>query len=428
MKICVVGGGSTYTPELVDGILRRRARLPVDEIYLLDPNVERVSIVGRFMSRMAAAAGANVSVKWGQSPRDAIRGSSFVVTQLRVGGQAARDRDEQMGRDFGLVGQETTGVGGFAKGLRTIPVILEVARVVAEEAPDAWIVNFTNPAGMITETLRRFTNLKVVGLCNVPWNMKQEVATGLSIDMDELELDYVGLNHLSWVRGFKVQGQDRTKDVLSTFRAKLGKQAGGSHKDEPEFDESFIQALGAIPNYYLIYFYETAQVLRYQETHPTRAKEVMDVEDRLIKRYEDESLTTKPEELKERGGAYYSESAAALMADIWSDAGSVQIVNTRNDGALENLPNDTVIEVPARITKNSISALKTAPLRPDIDALVRAVKDYELLTIDAAMSGDRDRALLALATNPLGPRGKDVVGLWDRLRRDNAGMLGKLDG
>jgi 6-phospho-beta-glucosidase len=428
MKICVVGGGSTYTPELVDGILRRRERLPVDEIHLLDPNIQRVSIVGRFMARLAAAAGSNVVVKWSSEPREAIRGSAFVVTQLRVGGQAARHKDEQMGRDFGLVGQETTGVGGFAKGLRTIPVILQVAKIIEEEAPDAWVVNFTNPAGMITEMLRRFTKLKVVGLCNVPWNMKQEVATGLEVEMDALELDYVGLNHLSWVRGFKVAGEDRTTDVLGKFRSKLGKQAGGSHKDEPEFNEGFIQALGAIPNYYLIYFYETAQVLRHQETHPTRASEVMDVEDRLIKRYEDENLTTKPEELMERGGAYYSESAAALMSDIWSDAGSVQIVNTRNDGALENLPADTVIEVPARITRKAITALRTAPLRPDMDAIVRAVKDYELLTIDAAMNGDRNKAVLALATNPLGPRGHDVLGLWDRLQKDNAGMLGKLDG
>jgi 6-phospho-beta-glucosidase len=426
MKVCVVGGGSTYTPELVDGLIRRAAALPVSELHLLDPNEERLEIVARFADRMAEAAGSEMAVRWGADPVAAIRGADFVVTQLRVGGQAARHRDEQMGRDFGLIGQETTGVGGFAKGLRTIPVMRRIAALVAEHAPGATLVNFTNPAGMITEMLRRQTELQVVGLCNVPWNMKIEVAAELGAGFDEVELDYVGLNHLSWVRGFRVRGEDRTAEVLADLRSRLGKQAAGA--DEPDFDPGTIQLLGAVPNYYLLYFYETAAMLRHQERHPTRATEVMAIERKLLERYADPTLVEKPPELMERGGAYYSESAAALMADIHADAGTIHIVNTRNDGALPNLPDDVVIETPAVVSRTGARSVPTDELRPDVDALVRTIKDYELLTIEAATTGDEDLALLALATNPLGPGIKGARAVWDRIRRDNAGSLGALDG
>jgi 6-phospho-beta-glucosidase len=424
MKVCVVGGGSTYTPELVDGLLRRAGALPVSELHLLDPDETRLEIVARFADRMTEAAGSEMAVRWGPDPVAAIRGSSFVVTQLRVGGQAARDRDEQMGRDFGLIGQETTGVGGFAKGLRTIPVIRRIAALVAEHAPDAAIINFTNPAGMITEFLRRETDLPVVGLCNVPWNMAIEAAEVLGVDFDELELDYVGLNHLSWVRGFRAAGADRTPEMLDHVQRELGARPPGG---EPDFNPAIIGLLGALPNDYLRYFYETAAMLRFQETHPTRASEVMAIERRLLTRYEDPGLTSKPPELDERGGAHYSESAAALMAAMYGDAGAVQIVNTRNEGAVPGLPDDIVIEISARIGRTGAQALPAARLRPDLDALVRTVKDYELLTIEAALTGDVDCALLALATNPLGPGLNGARAVWERIRRDNEGRLGALD-
>jgi 6-phospho-beta-glucosidase len=424
MKICVVGGGSTYTPELVDGLLRRTAELPVSELYLLDPDEARLEIVARFADRMAEAAGSEMAVRWGPDPVAAIRGASFVVTQLRVGGQAARDRDERMGRDFGLIGQETTGIGGFAKGLRTIPVIRRIAALIAVYAPGAALVNFTNPAGMITEMLRRETELTVVGLCNVPWNMAIEASGVLGVGLDELELDYVGLNHLSWVRGFRAGGEDRTDEMLSYVRRELGGQEPGS---EPNFDPATVSLLGAVPNDYLRYFYETAAMLRFQETHPTRASEVMAIERRLLARYEDPALTEKPPELAERGGAHYSESAAALMAAMHGDAGAIQIVNTRNDGAIPGLPDDVVVEMPARIGRDGARALPTRELRPDMDALVRAVKDYELLTIRAALTGDEQLAMLALATNPLGPDMAGARAVWERILRDNEGYLGALD-
>ncbi len=426
VKICVVGGGSTYTPELVDGILRRRERLPVSELVLLDPNEERLEIVGRFARRMCEAAGSNLAVRWTADAAGAIAGSEFVVTQLRVGGQEARHRDELTGREFGLIGQETTGIGGFAKALRTIPVMLGIAREIERSAPDATLVNFTNPAGLITELLRRRTALRVVGLCNVPWNMQIEVAEALGCEFADIAIDYVGLNHLSWARGFRVAGEDRTAEVLGRYRELLVNQAAAD--GEPGFAPETIAMLGAVPNYYDLYYYETAAMLRHQEQVPTRASQVMAIEARLLERYADESLREKPEELMQRGGAYYSESAAALMADVHADAGTVQVVNVRNDGAIPGLPDDVVVEMPARIGRNGATAIPTGPLRADLDALVRAAKDYELLTIEAALSGDQSLAALALVTNPLGPDASLAPRVWERLRRDNAGLFGALDG
>jgi 6-phospho-beta-glucosidase len=425
VKICVVGGGSTYTPELVDGILRRRDRLGVAELVLLDPNHERLEIVGRFARRMCEASGSNLHVRWTADAPDALAGSAFVITQLRVGGQEARHHDELTGRDFGLIGQETTGIGGFAKALRTIPVMLEIASQIERHAPAAALVNFTNPAGLITELLRRHTSLRAVGLCNVPWNMQIEVAGALGCGFGDVEIDYVGLNHLSWARGFRAGGTERTSEVLARYRELLVDRAAGG--DDPGFAPETIALLGAVPNPYDLYYYETAAMLRHQERVPTRASQVMQIEARLLERYADESLREKPEELLERGGAYYSESAAALMADIHADAGSVQIVNVRNDGAIPNLPDDIVVEMPARIGRHGATAVPTGPLRRDLDALVRAAKDYELLTIEAALTGDRDLAELALITNPLGPDASLAPSVWERLRSDNEGSFGKLD-
>jgi 6-phospho-beta-glucosidase len=426
VKICVVGGGSTYTPELVDGILRRHDRLPASELVLLDPNEERLEIVGRFARRMCEASGSDLQVRWTGDAAEALAGSEFVVTQLRVGGQEARHRDELAGRAFGLIGQETTGIGGFAKALRTIPVMLAIAREVERSAPGATLVNFTNPAGLITELLRRHTSLRVVGLCNVPWNMQIEVANALGCEFADVDIDYVGLNHLSWARGFRVKGEERTSEVLARYRELLVNQAAGD--DEPGFAPETISLLGAVPNYYDLYYYETAAMLRHQEHSPTRASQVMAIEARLLERYADASLREKPEELMERGGAYYSESAAALMADVHADAGSVQVVNVRNDGAIPNLPDDVVVEMPARIGAHGATAVPTGPLRADFDALVRSAKDYELLTIEAALTGDRSLAELALMTNPLGPDASLAPRVWERLCSDNEGLFGALDG
>ena len=427
MKLSVIGAGSTYTPELIDGILRRRDRLPVTEVALVDPNGARTDVMGPLVRRMIDRAGGGIDVSWGDDLDDGVRDASFVVSQFRVGGQEARHRDELLGREFGIIGQETVGIGGFAKAIRTVPVALGVARAIERNAPDAFLLNFTNPAGLVTEALTRHVpDVKTIGLCNVPWNIASEVADGLKVPVGEIGMDYVGLNHLSWVRRFSVGEDDVTERVLREFRAELGKQVVTD--DEPQWTAESMALLDAMPNYYLLYYLETHAMVGHQATHPTRASEVIEIERRLYERYADITLTEKPAELMERGGAYYSDAAAALMADIASDAGTTHIVNTRNNGAIPDLPADVVIEVPAVITAAGAAPRSTSALRKDVHALVTTVKDYELLTIEAIVEGDADKAQLALLTNPLGPDLSALGSAWRRLREVHSGLLGALDG
>lgn len=423
MKVAVIGGGSTYTPELIDGILQRHDRLPISVIHLVDIDLTRLTIIAAFAKRMVKAAGREIEIKFSTDIRGAIRGAEFVVSQFRVGGQKARDRDEMLGRKYGLVGQETVGVGGFAKALRTIPVALSIAQIIEEEAPDAMLLNFTNPAGLITQALKTHApKVKSIGLCNVPWNTRIEIAGALNVSPDTVEFDYVGLNHLSWIRGVKVAGIDRSPEAITAFRGLTINQA--TPGDSPAWVQSTIDYLQAIPNYYLLYYYEEKAWINYQRNNPTRASEVMKIEEILMEKFADESIVTKPEELMERGGAYYSDSAAELMADIYSDAGTIHIVNTLNSGAIAGFPDDAVMEIPAVITKTGAKSIKAGQMRGDIDALVRSVKDFEMLTIDAAVTGNEQSALLALLANPIGPDSSQARDLWADLRSENCGLIG----
>lgn len=423
MKVCVIGGGSTYTPELVEGLLSRRDALDLHEIHLVDTDHSRLAILGPLARRMCDRAGSGVTVGWGTDRDAGIVGATFVVSQMRVGGMAARERDEQLGREFGLVGQETVGVGGFANALRTIPVALEIARDIERLTPDATLLNFTNPAGLVTEALCRHTDVTTIGLCNVPWTIKARVAQSLRVDAASVEFDYVGLNHLSWVRGVTVGGVDRTEEVLAGLRAHVAdRDAGG----EPDWTPAAIDTLGAIPNSYLRYYYETDAWVRHQAVHPTRASKVMDIEEALLAQYADPELSEKPAGLSERGGAYYSEAAAALMADIASDARTVHVLNTPNRGMIPGLPGDVVVEVSVRVEGDRLEPIHVAALRPDVDALVRTVKDFELLTVQAAVDGDEEAAVRALVTNPLGPSMSVAPSLWARLKDVNEGRLGML--
>jgi len=428
MKVTVIGGGSTYTPELVEGLLARREVLDLHAVHLVDTDADRLRVLGPLATRMAEADGGGVEVRWGTDRPEAVAGAGFVVSQIRVGGMAARERDEQLGREFGLIGQETVGVGGFANALRTIPVALDIAADVARYAPDATFLNFTNPAGLVTEAICRYGEGPAIGLCNVPWTVKAQVAAALGVDAIQVDFDYVGLNHLSWFRGITIDGVDRTDEVLTGLRRRAERHAAApiSSDDEPGWTPSAIDVLGAIPNYYLLYYYETAAWVRYQAAHPTRASEVMAIEDSLLTQYADPALAHKPPELSERGGAYYSEAAAALMADLVSDAGTVHVVNTTNRGAIPGLADDVVVEVSARVGSNGVTPLRVAPLRPDVDALIRTMKDFELLTVEAAVHGDEDAALRALVTNPLGPSMSQAHAVWKRLKEVHAGWLGKL--
>lgn len=423
MKLTVIGGGSTYTPELIDGIIKRNDRLPITNIHLLDITPERVQVIAAFASRMLKAAGKDIEITFGTDIDKAIIGADFVVSQFRVGTQKARHKDELLGRKYGLIGQETVGVGGFAKALRTIPVAMSIMQRVQELAPKATILNFTNPAGLITQCLiSNFPKLNIVGLCNVPWNTRIEIANAMKTDFAKVDFDYVGLNHLSWVRGVKIDGLDVSPAAIKVFRGlTIDKAKPG---ESPAWTQSDIDTLAAIPNYYLLYYYQTQNWIDYQKSHDTRASEVMKIEDELIEKFRDVQLVAKPEELMKRGGAYYSDSAAELMADIYNNAGTTHIVNTLNNGAIPGIHKDAVVEIPARITKNGAEALATSSLRPDLDALVRSVKDFELLTIDAALTGNEDSAIRALISNPIGPDINAAKDLWHDLKKDNAGMIG----
>jgi len=423
VKIAVIGGGSTYTPELIDGILQRHERLPVTEIHLIDIDLTRLTIIAAFAKRMIKASGRDISIEFSTDIREGIRNSTFVVSQFRVGSQKARHRDEMLGRKYGLVGQETVGVGGFAKALRTIPVALSIAQIIQQEAPEAMLLNFTNPAGLITQALKLHAPaVKSIGLCNVPWNTRIEIAGALDVSSSAIEFDYVGLNHLSWIRGVTVDGVDCSAEAIAAFRGLTINKA--SPGDSPAWLQSTIDYLQAIPNYYLLYYYEEKAWIDYQRNNPTRASEVMKIEEVLLKKFSDESLVAKPEELMERGGAYYSDSAVELMADIHNDAGTVHIVNTLNNGAIEGFPDDAVMEIPAIITKTGAKAIKASSMRPDIDALVRSVKDFEMLSIDAAVTGNEQSALLALLANPIGPDSSQARDLWRDLRAENQGLVG----
>ena len=423
MKIAVIGGGSTYTPELIDGILQRHDRLPVSIIHLIDIDSSRLTVIAAFAQRMIKAAGRDISIEFTTDAREGIRGASFVVSQFRVGTQKARHRDEMLGRKYGLVGQETVGVGGFAKALRTIPVALGIAQIIQEEAPNAILLNFTNPAGLITQALKTHAPaVNSIGLCNVPWNTRIEIATALNVASSAIEFDYVGLNHLSWIRGVKVDGVDHSPQAIAAFRdLTIDKATPGN---SPAWMQSTIEYLQAIPNYYLLYYYEEKGWIDYQSNNPTRASDVMKIEDTLLEKFADESLVTKPAELMERGGAYYSDSAAELMADIYNDAGTVHIVNTLNSGAIAGFSDDAVMEIPAIITKSGAQAIKSNAMREDMDAMVRTVKDFEMLTIDAAVTGNEQSALLALLTNPIGPDSSQARDLWKDLRTENQGLIG----
>jgi 6-phospho-beta-glucosidase len=415
MKIVVIGGGSTYTPELIDGFIARAGVLPVKEIWLVDPNEERLQVVGAFAQRMARYVNAPFEVKLSGDRRRALDGADFVITQLRVGGQAARHGDELLGRRHQLVGQETTGVGGFAKALRTVPVVLDIARDMRELAPQATLVNFTNPAGIVTEALVRHGGVPVIGLCNNAINAQRGIAGMFHVEPEQVYIEQVGLNHLNWIRRITIGGSDATEQVLKVYIEHLRHD-----EDEIHFPPFLLDMLHAIPSSYLEYFYLESQVVaRQNRGGPTRAEVVMDVERRLIERYSDPHLCEKPPELMERGGAYYSTAAAALIESIWSGDGAIHVVNTRNNGAIPNLPDDVVVETPCRVDKDGATPLPVAPLEPQFHGLTSAVKSYELLTIQAAMQGDEHAAMLALLANPLGPDVAHVEAVWEDIKRTN---------
>jgi 6-phospho-beta-glucosidase len=392
-KVAVIGAGSTYTPELVEGFVTRADRLRVDELALLDTDADRLDIVGGLADRMVRKAGWSGELALTGDRDRALEGAQYVICQLRVGGQAARFVDETLPLRFGCIGQETTGPGGFAKALRTVPVVLELAEETARRgAADAWFIDFTNPVGIVTQALLDEGH-HALGLCNVAIDMQRRIAADLGVDPSRVRLEHVGLNHLSWERAVFVDDDDVLPSMLDDRAEELAELAG--------MPADLLRLLRAIPSSYLRYYYMTARVLEEQRTHPSRAEEVMAIERGLLDLYRDPSLDTKPKLLEARGGAFYSEAAAQLVTSLNSGAGDVQVVDVRNGGALPDLPDDAVVEVPARIERAGAHPSGLAPLAPEMLGLVEAAKAYERLAADAAITGSRDTALKALLANPL---------------------------
>lgn len=419
MKIVVIGGGSTYTPELIKGLIARNTALNVREVWLVDPDAERLQIVGSFAQRMVSHANAGFRVELTADRQRALEGADYVVTQFRVGGQQARHNDELLGRRYHLVGQETTGVGGFAKALRTIPGVLDIARDMRAIAPQAILLNFTNPAGLVTEAVARHGGVPVIGLCNNAINAQRAIARMFNVPPEQVLIEQVGLNHLNWIRRVTINGEDATDAVLEAYIERL------RHDEDPiHFPPRLIQMLRAIPSSYLRYFYLTPQIIAWQERGtPTRAEVVMDVERRLLVRYADPNLREMPPELMERGGAYYSTAAAALIESLHTGDNAIHVVNTRNNGAIPNLEDDVVVEMPCTVGKHGAVPIPVAPLEPVFHGLTCQVKAYELLTVKAAVEGDEEAAMLALLTNPLGPDAARVEEVWEDIKRTNRGWL-----
>ncbi|WP_329234828.1 6-phospho-beta-glucosidase [Actinoallomurus sp. NBC_01490] len=414
MKLCVVGGGSTYTPELVDGLARLRDTLPVSELALVDPDERRLEPVGAVSRRILARYGHPGVVRTTTALEEGVDGAGAVLLQLRVGGQAARHVDETLPLACGCVGQETTGAGGLAKALRTVPVVLRIAEQVSRLAPDAWIVDFTNPVGIVTRALLDAGH-RAVGLCNVAIGFQRRFARMLGVPPGDIRLGHVGLNHLTWERSVHLGGEDVLPRLLAEHAGPLAADIG--------LPSALLRRLGVVPSYYLRYFYEHDAVVAQQLAAPSRAEEVAAIEERLLRMYADPALDTRPELLERRGGAFYSEAAVDLLASLSADRGDVQVVNVRGGGRLPFLPPEAVIEVPARVTAAGADPLPVDPVEPMLAGLIAHVSAYEELALEAALKGGVDRVTDALLAHPLIGQVSTATDLAERLVAANAPYL-----
>ena len=393
MKLAVIGGGSTYTPELVSGLARDRHRIDLRELALHDGDAERLEVVGGLAGRMLERDGFEGRlIETGDLDR-ALDGASFVLIQIRVGGQAARLLDETVPLACGCIGQETTGAGGLAKALRTVPVVLEIAERARERAaPDAWIVDFTNPVGIVTRALLDAGH-RAVGLCNVSIGFQRAFARMLSVEPEAVLVDNVGLNHLTWVRAVRVDGDDILPELLAEHGDEVAAQVG--------LPRRLLDELGVIPSYYLHYFYAHDEVLAEQREGVPRAQEVMEIERKLLEMYRDPALAEKPALLERRGGAFYSEAAIGLAASLAGGTGEVHVVDVRNEGTIAGLADDDAVEVPARVGRDGPVPLPQPPLAPELLGLAQHVAAYERLAAEAAVTGEVATVRKALLAHPL---------------------------
>lgn len=407
IKIVTIGGGSSYTPELVEGFIKRHKELPVKELWLVDieEGKHKLEIVGNLAKRMVKKAGIDMEVHLTLDRREALKDADFVTTQLRVGLLDARIKDERIPLSHGVIGQETNGAGGLFKALRTVPVVLDIIKDIEELCPNAWLVNFTNPTGVISEAVFKYTNFRrYIGLCNVPIGVKNGMADILKVEKDRIEMDFAGLNHMVYALNVRLDGKDITKEAIEKFvTSSLTMQ---NIKDIP-LNADFVRALGVIPCPYHKYYYKHKEMLEEElegfKDGKTRGETVKALEDDLFELYKDENLAVKPPQLEKRGGAYYSDAACNLINSIYNDKKDIQVVNTLNNGAIRDFREDSAAEMSCVITKEGPKPLSIGYLPVAVSGLVTEIKAFEILAAKAAVEGDYNAALQALCINPLIP-------------------------
>lgn len=426
LKLVVIGAGSSYTPELIEGVIMHHKELPVGEIWLVDieEGKEKLHTIAELSKRMIAQSGLSIQVKATLNRREAIVGADFVCTQIRVGMLEARKWDELIPIQYDVIGQETTGPGGMMKGLRTIPVILDICKDMEELAPDAWLLNFTNPAGMVTEAVLKYSSVKSVGLCNSPIGFQKWLSAFFELPTEKIYLEFVGINHLHWVSDVVIDGISKLQELIDypqSYKA--------SNVPFDAWDHRFLNSLKAIPSYYLSYYYMTDDMLAEQKeaaaTTGSRAEVVKRVEEELFELYRNVELKEKPKQLEQRGGAYYSEAAVLLMRSIYNDSRDIQTLNVRNGRIIDFLPEDASIEVNCIVTKQGPLPIPLQKIPESVKGLLAAVKQYEALTIEAAVHGDRDIALQALVHHPLVPSVSIAEKLLDEMLEKNQKYLPK---
>lgn len=425
LKVSVIGGGSTYTPELLKGFLEYQHVFPLDELCLMDIDEERLKIVGSFVQRVAEAQNARFKVVLSTNQRDAIEASSYVITQTRVGKMDARRQDEYLGKRHGLIGQETTGIGGMAKALRTIPVILDVAYDIERFAPGAILVNFANPAGLVTEAIiKHVPVVQVVGVCNSALSIKMEIVSklgshlGIHIQPEDAQIKCLGLNHLTWFYGLELNGVDYWPHIMDRLIEEAEKQ------DPPMFDVHILRSLRMLPNYYLRYYYHTDRMLKMQALWPpSRAEQVTQIEKDLLRQYQEDARLELPEDMMKRGGAYYSTVAAQLLNAHYNDLHQIQVLNVCHNGAVAGWKEDWVLEMPCEVSAQGVEPLPADPLPQVCEGLIAQVKAYEVLTVEAAVKGDREAAYQALLAHPLGPPADKIHTVLEEMLQINREFL-----
>jgi hypothetical protein len=412
MKICIIGAGSTYTPELIEGVIHKRDSLPVTEISFMDIDERKLNIVGGLCQRMIQAAGLPCKTELVLNDyKQALLGADFVLAQIRVGKLPARVKDEKIPLKYNLIGQETCGIGGMFKGLRTIPVMMNIVKMMEEYCPNAWLINFTNPSGMIAEALLNHTNVKMMGLCNVPINTIDGIKK--SMNLPNADIEYMGLNHFAYITKIEQDGKDYLQEALKAgINSETMKNipASGFTKEE-------IASIGAIPTCYLEYYYfKNSKLEKLQHSEKTRGEICMEIEEELLNIYQNNELHVKPAQLSKRGGARYSEVAISLVDSIWNDKQDVQVVNVQNKGAMPFLGYNDVVEIRAIIGKDGAKPLPvTADVNEHIKEYIQQVKAYERHAVNAALNGDKIEAMRALMSNPLVADLKTASACFDEL-------------